>query len=76
MCMWAEQVDGAAIQGKLWPRGAALGERLWTDPATGWKEAEIRMVNQRERMVERGVAADALQPEWCHQNEGLCYVKK
>ena len=34
------------------------------------------MVHMRERMVERGIAADALQPEWCHQNEALCYVKK
>ena len=42
----------------------------------GWKQAESRMVHMRERMVERGIAADALQPEWCHQNETLCYVKK
>lgn len=34
-CMWSEQVSGEAIEGKLWPRGSALGERLWTDPATG-----------------------------------------
>ena len=43
---------------------------------TGWKEAEYRMVHQRERMVSRGIAADAIQPEWCHQNEGLCYLRK
>ena len=42
----------------------------------GWKQAESRMVHMRERMVERGIAADALQPQWCHQNEALCYVKK
>ena len=34
------------------------------------------MVHHRERMVSRGVAADAIQPEWCHQNEGLCYLRK
>ena len=33
--MWSEQVQGEAIEGKLWPRGAALGERLWSDPSTG-----------------------------------------
>jgi len=75
-CMWSEQVAGDAIEAKLWPRGAALGERLWSDLSTGWKEAEYRMVHQRERMVWRGIAADALQPEWCHQNEGLCYLRK
>jgi hypothetical protein len=33
--MWSEQVEGEAIQGKLWPRGAALAERLWSDLPTG-----------------------------------------
>ena len=42
----------------------------------GWKEAEYRMVHHRERLVARGIGADAIQPEWCHQNEGLCYVRK
>ncbi len=41
--LWSEQVDSAAIVHKLWPRAAALAERLWTDPAdSGWKQAEIR----------------------------------
>lgn len=75
-CMWSEQVGGEAIHGKLWPRGAALAERLWSDLPTDWKEAEYRMVHHRERMVSRGIAADAIQPEWCHQNEGLCYLRK
>ena len=76
--MWAEQVDGAAVIHKLWPRASALGERLWTDPGSSqtWKQAEIRMINHRNRLVERGIEADALQPEWCNQNEGLCYTKK
>ena len=34
-CMWSEQVAGEAIEAKLWPRGAALGERLWSDLSTG-----------------------------------------
>ena len=33
--MWTEQVQGIAVEGKLWPRVAALGERLWTDPVSG-----------------------------------------
>lgn len=76
--MWAEQVDGAAVIHKLWPRASALGERLWTDPGSSqtWKQAEIRFINHRNRLVERGIEADALQPEWCNQNEGLCYTKK
>ena len=33
--MWTEQVQGIAVEGKLWPRVAGLGERLWADPETG-----------------------------------------
>jgi len=73
--MWSEQVDGAAIMHKLWPRLSALGERLWSDPETDWKQAEIRMTSHRENLLDRGITADGLQPEWCNQNEGLCYVR-
>lgn len=60
------------MQNKLWPRTAAFAERLWSDPDTDWKAAELRLIHHRQRLVERGIEADALQPEWCHQNEGLC----
>lgn len=74
--MWSEQVDSAAVMHKLWPRASALAERLWSDPASNWKQAEIRLVSHRENMVMRGVTADGVQPEWCNQNEGLCYLSK
>ncbi|EFX90079.1 hypothetical protein DAPPUDRAFT_309875 [Daphnia pulex] len=72
--LWAEQSQGGAIEGKLWPRLSALAERLWTDPDTKWFAAETRLHIQRERMVERGITADALQPEWCVQNDGSCIL--
>lgn len=59
---------------QLWPRVAAIAERLWTNPSTGWREAEYRMVHHRYRMVETGVDAERLQPEWCYHNTGLCYA--
>ncbi|XP_067002657.2 chitooligosaccharidolytic beta-N-acetylglucosaminidase [Anabrus simplex] len=70
--LFSEQADESALDGRLWPRAAALAERLWSDPSQGWKEAEHRMLNQRERLVKRGIAADTLQPEWCRQNQGHC----
>ena len=75
--MWSEQVDSAAVVHKLFPRVSALGERLWSDPEAGltWKQAEARMIHHRQVLVSRGIEADALQPEWCHQNEALCYVR-
>ena len=71
-CLWTETADGLAIEAKLWPRGSALAERLWSDPDSSWKEAETRFIHHRQRIVSRGILADAVQPEWCHQNENRC----
>lgn len=73
--IWSEQVDSTTIEGKLWPRSSALAERLWTDPDTTWRAAEHRFNHHRERLVQRGIQADALQPEWCHQNDGYCFLE-
>lgn len=51
-----------------------MAERLWTDPETDWRAAEDRMYHHRHRMVQRGILADALQPEWCQQHEGYCFL--
>lgn len=72
--MWSEQVDGSSVDSKIFPRASALAERLWSNPSTGWFEAEPRMMVNRQRYVDRGLFPDALQPEWCVQNENLCYA--
>jgi len=74
--MWTEQVDGANLHSKVWPRAAALAERLWSNPPHGWELAEHRMIYHRQRLVQRGIPAERLQPEFCLQNEDLCYVTK
>ncbi|RZF41892.1 hypothetical protein LSTR_LSTR005660 [Laodelphax striatellus] len=70
--LWTEQVDEQSLDGRVWPRLAALAERLWTNPSTPWQEAEYRLLHQRERLVKMKIEAEALQPEWCRQNEGDC----
>ena len=74
--MWSEQVDDFSVEAKLWPRGCAFAERLWSDPQdTTWREAEPRLHEQRKRMAyERGIHADAFQPEFCRLHEGRCYT--
>ena len=51
-----------------------MAERLWTNPTESWKEAEYRMLAHRERLVQRGLQPEALEPQWCFQNEGYCPV--
>lgn len=70
--LWTEEVDENTLDGRYWPRAAALAERLWSDPDKGWQEAEYRMLAHRERLVQRGIQSEALQPQWCYQNEGSC----
>lgn len=70
--LWSEQVDGATLDGRLWPRAAAMAERLWSNPASSWRDAEYRFLHQRERLVEIGLSAESIEPEWCYQNDGLC----
>jgi len=74
--MWTEQVDEANLHSKVWPRAAALAERLWSSPSHGWELAEHRMIYHRDRLMQRGIPAERLQPQFCLMNEDLCYVNK
>lgn len=71
------QIDEYNVGSRLWPRGSALAERLWSEPEgrEAWREAEQRLLEQRRRMsVVRGLDADVVQPEFCRQNDGYCYA--
>ncbi|KAH8302268.1 hypothetical protein KR044_004554, partial [Drosophila immigrans] len=73
--IWSEQIDEYTLDNRFWPRASALAERLWTDPTEGgWKQAESRMLLHRERLVENGIGAEAMQPQWCLQNENECPI--
>lgn len=72
--LWTEQADESSIDAKLWPRAAALAERLWAEPSSSWRDAEQRMLVHRERLVTKGIAAESLEPQWCMQNEENCPI--
>ena len=74
---WSESIGPDSLETRIWPRGAAHAERMWTNPEgdKAWIEAEIRFVHHRERMVQRGIEAEALQPQWCHMFENRCRKK-
>ncbi|XP_045463068.1 chitooligosaccharidolytic beta-N-acetylglucosaminidase isoform X2 [Harmonia axyridis] len=72
VCMWGEYVDDNGVIGRTWPRAAAAAERLWSNPMSSSKEVEGRFYRHRERLITRGIAADAVIPRWCYYNEGQC----
>ncbi|XP_037946614.1 probable beta-hexosaminidase fdl [Teleopsis dalmanni] len=78
VCLWTEQVDEGQLDNRLWPRSAALGERLWSDPDD---KHELDIVPQdafrrisifRNRLVELGLKAEPIFPKFCAQNPGEC----
>ncbi|XP_052903586.1 chitooligosaccharidolytic beta-N-acetylglucosaminidase [Anopheles moucheti] len=73
VCVWTEFIDAYTLDNRVWPRAAAAGERLWSNPTTKSLEAEARFFRHRERLISRGIQTEALAPQWCQQNQGECH---
>ncbi|EFJ14804.1 hypothetical protein SELMODRAFT_423424 [Selaginella moellendorffii] len=77
--LWSELADANVLDGLVWPRTSALAEVTWSgnrDSSSKKRttEAGKRLVEWRERMVSRGVAAHPMMPRWCILNHGLCNI--
>ncbi|KAJ8465591.1 hypothetical protein OPV22_028143 [Ensete ventricosum] len=77
VALWSEQADGAVMDGRLWPRAAAMAEALWSGNRDGdgrkrYAEATDRLHEWRQRMVRRGIAAEPIQPLWCVMHPSMC----
>ena len=71
--MWGEYVVSGAIDSRVWPRTAAIAERLWSDSSTlTTAEVEPRLSAQKERLEHRNIFPEAIAPEWCIQHESQC----
>ncbi|KAF5297919.1 hypothetical protein FQA39_LY11904 [Lamprigera yunnana] len=78
-CLWSEQVDADSVETRLWPRAAAFAERVWNDPPLDpyaitpiSEDVYTRLNTQRDRLVSRGLFAEAMWPQWCTHNPGMC----
>ncbi|KAF7357419.1 Beta-hexosaminidase [Mycena sanguinolenta] len=78
--LWTEQSDPSNLDPIVWPRAATSAEIFWTGaklpsgaPLNG-TEALPRLHELRYRMVQRGINAIPLQPQWCALRPGLCNI--
>ncbi|KAJ8717391.1 hypothetical protein PYW08_005790 [Mythimna loreyi] len=72
-CQWTEQLAPGGLDARVWPRAAALAERLWADRAEGaGADVYLRLDTQRARLLARGVRAAPLWPRWCSHNPHAC----
>lgn len=59
-------------ESRIWPRAGAAAERLWANPELSSVLVQSRFLRYRERLLSRGIKADAVIPKWCVLNEGQC----
>eukprot|EP00818_Percolomonas_sp_WS_P001115 CAMPEP_0117445152 /NCGR_PEP_ID=MMETSP0759-20121206/5639_1 /TAXON_ID=63605 /ORGANISM="Percolomonas cosmopolitus, Strain WS" /LENGTH=528 /DNA_ID=CAMNT_0005237301 /DNA_START=8 /DNA_END=1594 /DNA_ORIENTATION=+ len=67
VCQFGEQVDEHTIDSRIWPRAAAVAERLWSPKSVNdTSSAEKRLIRHRcEVLVKRGIHAFPLRPDFC-----------
>lgn len=71
---WGEQVDAVNIQSRMWPRGCASAERMWSDATVNSVEAAApRLEHMRCHMVQRGIGAGPIRPSATY---GYCPLPK
>lgn len=70
--LWTETSDDPSVENRIWPRTAALAERVWAEPTSSWAAAEYRLDSHRQRMLKLGIHADTLVPQWCYLNQDSC----
>eukprot|EP01006_Ploeotia_vitrea_P015709 TRINITY_DN45879_c0_g1_i1.p1 TRINITY_DN45879_c0_g1~~TRINITY_DN45879_c0_g1_i1.p1 ORF type:complete len:573 (-),score=283.53 TRINITY_DN45879_c0_g1_i1:49-1737(-) len=61
--MWGEQVSSVNIWSRMWPRGLAAAERLWSPQnIRDINMASQRLAQQRCNLAQRGVGAGPIRP--------------
>lgn len=72
-CLWSETVVPDSLEVRLWPRVAAMAERLWSDPHLyDLHDVYSRISTHTERIVGRNIKSDAVWPQWCMINPEKC----
>ena len=80
--MWGETVDGSDLQQTVWPKQAAIAEKLWSarvDTIGVPEDTEARLLDFRCRLLERGVAAAPVKNAKARSappGPGRCYAQR
>uniref|UniRef100_A0A8C9NUQ3 Beta-hexosaminidase subunit alpha n=1 Tax=Serinus canaria TaxID=9135 RepID=A0A8C9NUQ3_SERCA len=70
-CMWGEYVDVTNLTPRLWPRGGAVAERLWSNETVkDVQDAYARLAEFRCTLLGRGVQAQPLYVGYCDHEFG------
>ncbi|KAJ6622696.1 N-acetylhexosaminidase [Mycena sp. CBHHK59/15] len=70
--LWTEQSGPQNLDSTVWPRAASTAELFWSGAGGDVDKALPRLHEVVYRFRQRGVAANALQPEWCALRPGAC----
>jgi len=70
--LWTEQSGPENLDPIVWPRAAASAEVFWSGPGGNGSQALPRLHDVRYRLVQRGIKAINLQPEWCALRPMVC----
>ncbi|KAG1862633.1 glycoside hydrolase family 20 protein [Suillus subluteus] len=75
--LWSEQSGPQNVDPIVWPRAASSAEIFWSakqpsGAALNVTEALPRLHDVRYRMVQRGINAIPLQPQWCALRPDAC----
>ncbi|XP_038217002.1 probable beta-hexosaminidase fdl [Zerene cesonia] len=73
--LWTDLVDTGNLDDHLWPRAAAVAERLWSDVvanSSANKYVYARLDTHRWRMLLRGIKVQPIWPAWCSFHPSKC----
>ncbi|THH17499.1 hypothetical protein EW146_g3329 [Bondarzewia mesenterica] len=70
--LWTEQSSSSNLDPITWPRAASAAEVFWSGPGGNVSTVLPRLHDMAYRMVQRGVRAIPLQPQWCALRPGAC----
>lgn len=78
--LWTEQNGPESLDSTVWPRAATSAETFWTAIQPDGSALDVdtalpRLHEVRYRLLEKGIGAKALQPEWCALRPFLCNIE-